>query len=429
MVLWQKSWKKLSQETKKFLENFLSLSLLRGFDRISPLIVLPFLTRTIGLELVGILSITKALCYYFTIFTNYGFPYSATRAIALKRTSITEINKIFSAVFWLKAACLVLCAGALYGLTIVSVTYANIAQAIWLYFIVISLTTFFPAWLFQGLEEMKFITCINVGFKMCLLMWMFFYVRSPSDFYTYLKALVLSEFLRVSFAFFFIHIKWRVRLLKPCLSIMKAQLKEGFHIFLSNLSINSYARLPALVIAPYWGPAAVGAYVVGSRIIRSMSGLVEPLIQAFFPFVSRKISEEQKMGIDMAFTFLKWTSTFTLSLGCILLIFAKPIITFYAGSLIPEAVLILKTLAFMPWIIIVSNILGIEVLININRGHNYSSVMWITALICTGLLFMLVPAFGALGAAISVFAAECFAALGMVFFTLQFLKKQKKAAC
>jgi polysaccharide transporter, PST family len=416
----------MPSEIRRLVTNFFSLTLLRGFDRISPLITLPFLTRTLGLELVGTLVLIKSLCYYFSIFTGYGFAYSATRRVALDKSDSHRLNEIVSSVTYIKTCVLIVCAAIIYGLTLFSPTYAAIQTSLWLYFFVVAIGAYFPTWLFQGMETMQLITTFNVLFKSAMIVWMFIFIKGPGDFELYLKMLALFEVLRVLTSWGFVYYKWKVCLVAPKILSITSQLKEGIYIFLSNLSIQSYGRLPAIVIAPYFGLKAVGAYAVGARLIRSLTALIEPLMQAFFPYVSRKIDESPQKGTLIALTFLKWMSAIGLLIGGLLFIFANEIIHTYSGYTSYEAALVLKALAFVPLVVVISNILGLEILVPLEQGPKYSLVMWLTAALCALCVSLLVPNFSAFGAGISILVAESFAAVLMSYFAYKALINLKR---
>ncbi|MFA5177893.1 MAG: oligosaccharide flippase family protein, partial [Candidatus Omnitrophota bacterium] len=58
-----------ARERKVVLENFTSLSTLQGLSYLLPLVILPYLIRTIGPEKFGLISFAQALIQYFMIFT------------------------------------------------------------------------------------------------------------------------------------------------------------------------------------------------------------------------------------------------------------------------------------------------------------------------------------------------------------------------
>lgn len=369
--------------------------------------------RAFGLELFGTLALTKAICYYFTIFTQYGFPYSGARAVALNRNKHLAYSEVLCAVQLLKAGILIVAAFVLIGLTYWSATCSTIAPTLWLYFVVMSAATLFPTWFFQGMERMGLMTALNLIQKALFLTWMFLCVRSPADFTIYLKMLASLEIIRLIFAHLICWKFWRPCCQWPSKQAFSHQLRAGWHLFLSNLSINAYGRLPTIFLGLYAGPAAAGIYALGTRISRSLLGLIEPLVQAYFPIAARNMQKNRALGITAGLRFLCSCSLILGVMSLALFAMARPLTRALAGGEIDAVVQVIRLCAFLPLIAIISNILGLGLLVNLGYASNYSKVMIVTGFICAGALFICVPPLGAFGAALSVMICESCATLAM----------------
>ena len=66
-------------DTKRLVENFFSLSVLNVINFIFPLILIPYLTRVLGVDGYGIYAFSFSILSYCMLFARYGFEFSATK--------------------------------------------------------------------------------------------------------------------------------------------------------------------------------------------------------------------------------------------------------------------------------------------------------------------------------------------------------------
>src|SRR5690554_7448672 len=81
-----------SEDKKRLLGNFLSLSGLQVFTYILPLITLPYLVRVLGVEKYGLVMFAQSFIMFFNILVDYGFNLSATREIARSEEHTSELQ-------------------------------------------------------------------------------------------------------------------------------------------------------------------------------------------------------------------------------------------------------------------------------------------------------------------------------------------------
>ena len=97
-------WSKVinSSEKRVLISNFLALSTVQGLNFLLPLLVIPYLLYTLGVELFGLLAMATAFSTYFMILSDYGFNVTATHEISIHRDNPNKLNEIFSAVMTIK---------------------------------------------------------------------------------------------------------------------------------------------------------------------------------------------------------------------------------------------------------------------------------------------------------------------------------------
>ena len=88
--------------------NILSLYTAQGLNYLLPLLVLPYLLRVLGPGSYGSIAFAQAFMGYAVIMTDFGFHFSATRAVSLARDDAGQLARIFWSTIAAKSVLLVL---------------------------------------------------------------------------------------------------------------------------------------------------------------------------------------------------------------------------------------------------------------------------------------------------------------------------------
>ena len=171
-----------TEDKKRLLSNFFSLSLLQLFTYVLPLLTLPYLVRVLGTEKFGLVMFAQAFIIFFNILVDYGFNLSATREVAVNRESKEKLTEIFSSVMSIKFILIVISFAILSIVIFLFDNFSDNIDLFYLTFLWVIGQALFPVWYFQGLEKMKYITIVNVTSKLIFTIAIFIFIKDESDY-------------------------------------------------------------------------------------------------------------------------------------------------------------------------------------------------------------------------------------------------------
>jgi len=408
---------KLKGETKsKLIKNFSALTVLQISNYLFPLITVPYLVRVLGVENYGLANFVIAFTAYFITFSDYGFNLSATREAALNKNNNKELSVIFNSVLFIK---LILFVSGFLFFSIIVFSFELFSKNYILYIIAFGSVlgnVLFPSWFFQGIERMNLISVFSIIVKILFVSSIFLFVKSVNDVDLYLIINSVSSLILGLITIFYVYTKLNIKFLIPSKNNLLYQLKEGYHIFLSTLSINLYTTSNTFLLGLLTGNQAVGIFSGANKIREAYQGLLGNFGRTFYPHISEQFKENR----SKAFSQIKKYSVIVVGLsivsGLLLFIFAPQIIRIVLGPDFSEAVSVFQILAFVPAIIMISNIAGIQIMLNLDYKKEFNRIIFSAALLNIILMFVLVPSLSYNGAALSILITEIFVSTVMVMF-------------
>jgi PST family polysaccharide transporter len=403
---------------KRLISNYLSLSSIQVVNYILPLITVPYLVRVLGPEKYGLIAFAQAFIGYFVLLTDYGFNLSATREISINRDNKERVSAIFSSVLLIKAVFmlinfLVLC------LFVFSI---NKFRTEWLLYLltfgIILGGVLFPGWLFQGMERMRHIAVLNILAKTIFTISIFVFVRSRSD-YIYIPLINSCGYVVVGIISLWLIIKkFGVKIRIPSFIDIKRQLKEGWHIFISTIAISFYTISNTFILGLFTNNTIVGYYSAGEKIVKAVVGLIGPLSQTIYPYISKMASESKENALAFIRKLVRLVGIPTFFISLTLLIFAPELSNIILGRQFNESIIVIRILSFFPFIIGLSNIFGIQVMLNFGLKQIFSRILMSASLINILSALILVTPLQHIGISISVLITEIFVTTSM-FIALQ----------
>lgn len=403
----------INKEYKKIIENILSLFSLQGLNYLLPLITFPYLTRVLGPDNYGLIAFSGAFIGYFQILTDYGFNLSATREISINRQDNTKISKIFSSVMITKLILLII---SFLFMSIIVFSFGKFRNEWLLYFFTFGLVIgnfLMPSWFFQGMQKMKYISILNIGISIIFTISIFIFIKESSD-YIYVPLIsAIGSIIMGIIALRIISKDFNVDFILPSFNDIKCQLQEGWHIFISTFAVSLYTISNTFILGFFASNVIVGYYAVAERIIKMVMGLLNPISQSIYPYISSLIIKSKEDGIEFIKKITKIIGIMSLIFSIMIFILADLIITILAGVQYSESIKLVRILSFLPFIVALSNIFGVQTMLTLNYKKAFSRIIIIGSILSITLAFLLTPLYTAVGTSISFLITEIFITIAM----------------
>lgn len=359
-----------TRDTKTILTNFFSLGVIQGTNFILPIIVLPYLVSVVGLAKYGSVALAQSFVFYWIMFADYGFNLSTTREIALFKDDKKRISEIVSSTLFAKS---ILCLIALVGFVLLINTIPMFFQNKNLYyfgFMMVVGQSLIPVWFFQGIEQMKFITYINLGSKAIQTVLIFLLVKQPSDYVYVLLFYGIGSLIGGVGAVWLMVSRFAVKLTLPSRVNIMHELKKGWYIFLSHFSINIYTNSNIFILGFFANEVIIGYYSIADKVVAIARQLLMIFFQATYPTICKQILKGHEFVISF---FKNYFLPFALGifLLCLLIFgFADFITRFFVGHAVPEIVYAVRWMIIVPMIVCL-NMPAFQTLLAYNYQKSY----------------------------------------------------------
>ncbi len=400
----------------RFLSNIVSLLVLQGANYLLPLLTIPYLVRVLGPEYYGLVAFAAATTTYFTLITDYGFNLSATKQVSIHRLDREKIKKIYSSVMMVRFILLVASFFLFLSMVFIFDKFRTDYDIYLVSFLVVIGQFLFPVWLFQGLEVMKFIAILNILAKSIFTAFVFLLVTDDGDYLLVPFLTAAGSIMAGIIAQLLVIYHLKVRFSFPVWGDVKEQFVDGWHIFSSSISISMYTASTTFVLGIFTNNQVVGFYSAAEKITQALKGLYQPVSQAMYPIVSSRMAVSQKSGIAFVQKLSNILAAFMFIICSMLFIFSEEVVIIILGDMYIESVPILRIMAYLPFVIVLSNMYGVQVMVNVGMKVQFSRILMTAAVLGLSLSIITVPTYGATASASVSLLTEIFVTLCMALY-------------
>lgn len=398
---------KSNKNAKTLVSNFAWLSVLQIAGYIFPLITMPYLARVIGVEGFGKIAFASAIMVWVQTIADWGFNFTATRDVAQNREDLKKVSVIFSNILWARCTLMFLSFLFLVILIVFFPKFRANTDILLLSFLMIPGHILFPDWFFQAMERMKYITILNLVSKLLFTIAVFIFIKEKDDYL--LQPLLTSLGFVVSglIAFYYILVKWKIKLLKPSLKNIRFTVRKSTDVFLNNLVPNLYNSFSMVLLGVFGGDIANGKLDAGTKFVNIAQQFMQVLSRAFFPFLSRQL--------DKHYIYARINIALSLCMSVLLFLFAPLIIDYFFTDEFTDSIIVLRIMSISIFFLALSNVYGTNYMIIAGYERQLRNTTAIVSVIGFILSFPLIYVWGFIGAAITVTFTRGLLGLSIMF--------------
>lgn len=388
-------------------KNGLSLAALQIFSYAVPFLLLPYLSRTLGVAGFGEVALVWAIGAYVQIFADFGFYVYGAKEVAVHRNDNAELSRLWSAGLFIKSSLLAISLVFMLCIAVFSGSSLPLYAFMWLS---IAAQALAPSWFFQGLEKGFLLLVFAITAQVAGAVLTVVTVSSGDDLVFVAVSQAVSWVVVSCLANIFIAKKYSLILALPKPEYLKNTISQAYHLFAANVAISFYVNLPALALGIFSAKNELAIFTAAQKIVFALQGLFTPLSSAVFPKSSRLAKDDK--AAHAAFVFRFWILSVALFFvfGAILFIFADEIVLLAFGDGFAKSGEILRIMAFGPMFVAASIVASNHYVIAIGKAPALKKIYISVAVFASAASVFLCSFFGAVGGGylyLGVEAAVC----------------------
>ena len=390
---------RLMGSEKKLVHNFLVLAASQSINLLIPLLITPFLVAKLGVDRFGVVFFCQVVSIYLLVVIDYHYNLLGVKELAQHRDDPDFVNRLLSRAIATRLLLLLLCSLVLFGIAnFFPLLQEHRRIAYWSFALLLGQFLLSP-WLYQGLGELNALAAIIVMSKSCYVISALIFVQNPADYYLPNVLLGGSNAVFGAVGLLYLSVSHRLRLTLPALSAIVGELKDGSHIFASNIAISVYSNTSTVILGLVGDPIMVGYFAVAERLVAVCRGFMTVFFQVTFP----RLSHVSLQGRNAIGQLLKS-------------VYVPDGIAYYfvRANGTPEVARLLKLYSVVPFLVCL-NIPFYQLLLIYNHSKAYSAVLIAASVLMVGSSVVLTENYGLMGSVSAIVLTELFVTISLVY--------------
>jgi O-antigen/teichoic acid export membrane protein len=390
------------------------------FNLVTPLLVIPYIVTVCGEENFGKTAVGMAIAFFLIVFVDYGSDIIGLREVSVNRDNPIALNKIFTTTYVVKAVILIVVL-IVTSAVFLSFPYFQSESKMFFLGLLVLLGQFInPTWFLQGIENVKWITVLNVISKTIYVIGIFLTIENESD-YIYINmwwgiGMIVSNFIlfvlvvkKHQFSFLFVKKDEVVK-----------HIRNDFSMFSSQIFVSLQLYAPVVLVSYFGNNLMAGQYRIVEQVIVIFKTYIFLFFNYVFPKICFLVEFNYKKGIKNWIIY-NGTNLIVITIAMVLFyIFSYEIVSYFNPTNRYVLSNLLQVAVFIPLILAVSIPLK-QLILALNYNLFYVRLTSIMVIINLITIIVLLPKLQVYGVFYSLIATD----LVIIIFYLYKIKKYK----
>lgn len=284
---------------KSILKNTIYYLIYNILNLLFPLVSGIYAARVLLPQNIGEVTYSQNIVQYFIVLSFLGIPTYGVREISNVRKNKEELNKVYSELFFINFIS-TLFFGVIYFILVLNIE--SFRENLRLYSIMgvlLFFNIFNINWLYEGLEEFRFISLRNIIFKSISMLLLVCFVKENSD---YLKFAVITIIGTVgNYLINIIYSRKYVNFIFKKLSFRR-HMKSILYLMSVNIAIEIYTLVDISMLGFFCIKEVVTYYFYGNRIYQMLLQVINTFTMVIVPRLSYLYAEKKEKEFNELLT-------------------------------------------------------------------------------------------------------------------------------
>ena len=388
-------------------KNFLMNVVYQGLTLVFPLITVPYISRVLGAERIGIYSYTYSIAYMFMLAGMLGINNYGNRSVALVRDDKTKLSHTFSSIYCLQ---IIINLGAVASYLIYIAAIGSPYRLIDLIQLIYVLSICFDVnWFFFGLEKFKLTIIRNLIIKVASLIFIFLLVRNQGDLWKY--TLVMASSTLASQLYLFLQLPKYVNFAIEDPKEVFKHFRGVVTLFVPVLAFGVYRVIDKTMIGALSSVVELGYFENAEKLINIPVAVITALGTVMLPRMAYLISKDETAYKDKICESMNLALMLGTAMAVGLVAVSRPAANVIFGPAFEKSGTVICLLAVTVIASAWSNVMRTQYLIPKSLDRVYIVSTAGAAVLNFAVNIVLIPRFGSFGACIGTIVAELFIAI------------------